>query len=77
MQMVQSGVAVFVVSSETAKDEKLIAELEEKGYHFATTTKPAREREEFRDVFARQTKKNKGTWMSSVIDPNLTPSGSR
>ena len=57
MLMVQQGVAVFVVSSETAKDEKLIAELEGKGYAFATTTqKPAREREEFASVIARKKK---------------------
>src|SRR5438552_1204907 len=55
MLLVQSGRAVFVVSSETAKDEKLIAELESKGYQFATTTKPAREREEFQHILARQT----------------------
>ena len=50
MLLVQSGRAVFVVSSETAQDEKQIAELESKGYQFAVNTKPAREREEFRHV---------------------------
>jgi hypothetical protein len=68
MQMVQDGVAVFVLSSETAKDEKLIAELEAKGYAFATTNKPAREREEFRDVIARQRKGK--SWMAGITEPS-------
>lgn len=66
MTLVNSGRAVFVISEETVKDEKLIAELVSKGYEFATTTKPAREREEFRNVFPRQRKKD--TWMNTAED---------
>jgi hypothetical protein len=65
LALVQSGVAVLVISSETAKDERLIAELEAKGYAFATTNKPAREREEFRDVFKRK----KTSWMAKLSEP--------
>jgi hypothetical protein len=68
MQLVQQGAAVFVLDSETAKDEKLIAELEAKGYAFATTLKPpARERPEFAQVIAR---KRKG-FVAESLDPSL------
>jgi hypothetical protein len=67
MQMVQSGVAVFVLSSSTAQEEKQIAELEAKGYAFATTSRPAREREEFADVIARQRKGK--SWMAKLSEP--------
>jgi hypothetical protein len=70
MQLVQQGSAVFVVDSETSKDEKLIAELEAKGYHFAINRKPAREREEFQSVIKRKTSK----WMSGTLTP--TPANS-
>jgi len=64
--LVQQGSAVFVLSSETAQDEKLIAELEAKGYLFATTQKPAREREEFQHVIAR---KKTSKWMAGTVMP--------
>jgi hypothetical protein len=65
--LVQSGRAVFVLDSTTKDDERKIAELEAKGYQFATTQRPAREREEFQSVFAR--KKSRNTWMSGVLQP--------
>ena len=54
MQFVADGSAVFVLNSQTSKEEKLIAELEAKGYQFAINSKPAREREEFQSVIARK-----------------------
>jgi hypothetical protein len=66
MQFVGDGCAVFVLNSETSKEEKLIAELESKGYHFAINPKPAREREEFQSVIKRKTSK----WMNGVITPS-------
>jgi hypothetical protein len=68
MLLVNQRSAVFVLDSETAKDEKLIAELEQKGYAFATTVKPAREREEFQSVIARKTK-TKSNWMAPILNP--------
>jgi hypothetical protein len=65
MQFVADGIAVFVLNSETAKEEKLIADLEAKGYHFAINRKPAREREEFASVIARKTSK----WMAGTLTP--------
>jgi hypothetical protein len=68
MQLVQQGAAVFVLDSETAKDEKLIAELEAKGYAFAhASVPPARERPEFQSVIARK----KSRWVSDSLDPAL------
>ena len=68
MQFVADGSAVFVLNSQTSKEEKLIAELEAKGYQFAINSKPAREREEFQSVIAR--KKSRSPWMAGVITPS-------
>jgi hypothetical protein len=70
MFFVGGGCAVFVLNSETAKEEKLIAELEAKGYHFAINRKPAREREEFQSVIAHKTSK----WLAGTLMP--TPANS-
>ncbi|OLD88796.1 MAG: hypothetical protein AUG81_05645 [Verrucomicrobia bacterium 13_1_20CM_4_54_11] len=68
MQFVADGSAVFVLNSQTSKEEKLIAELEARGYQFAINSKPAREREEFQSVIAR--KKSRSPWMAGVITPS-------
>ncbi len=68
LQLVAQGSAVFVLDNETAKDEKLISELEAKGYEFATTAKPpARERSEFASVIARRRK----GFVADTLDPAL------
>ena len=67
MRFVGDGSAVFVLSSENAKDEKLIAELEAKGYRFEVNRKPAAQRDEFQDVIAR--KKRTSTWMAGTVIP--------
>lgn len=70
VQLVMQGSAVFVVDNETAKDEKLISELEAKGYLFATSPKPpARERPEFASVIARK----KQSFVGSVVHEPKPP----